>query len=191
MYLKISILFLGFLFLASCQNEESSSAAEATPETMDQTADGQNADMNSDGSAANQTEDRASLSTSADQANATSTTPQAPDGPTTTMQFDSELHDFGTIGDGDKVTHTFVFTNTGDKPLVVSNAKGSCGCTVPNWDKDPVMPGETGELTIQYDSKNKGSVDGKVDTKFVTVTANTVPSTQRLTIRANVVKEAG
>lgn len=191
MYLKISIFFLGFLFLASCQSEESSSAAEAAPETMDQTADGQNPNMNSDGSAGNQTEGRTSLSTSADQANATTTTPQAPDGPTTTMQFDSELHDFGTIADGDKVTHTFVFTNTGDKPLVVSNAKGSCGCTVPNWDKDPVMPGETGELTIQYDSKNKGSVDGKVDTKFVTVTANTVPSTQRLTIRANVVKEAG
>ena len=176
MKFKIALLFLGLAFLVSCQNENANEQEGTTEVERTEAASNE-----------------AQLSTSADAANNPPAQEPAPqnDGPTTTREFEKDLHDFGTIADGDKVTHSFVFTNTGDKPLVLSNARGSCGCTVPEWPREPIMPGETGELTVEYDSRNKGSVDGKTDTKFVTVTANTVPNTHRLTVRAHVVKEAG
>lgn len=171
-YLKSFIFLLGLFFLVGCQNEQESSVGETSPETTMATDD-----------AANQ------MTASGNQPdNVASTRPEAPRGGTTTIAFDSEIADFGTIQDGEKVTHEFTFTNTGDEPLVISNARGSCGCTVPEWERNPVMPGETGSLTVEYDSTNKGGVGGKVDTKFVTITANTTPATHRLTVRANVVK---
>ncbi len=174
-YLKPFIFLLGLLFLVSCQNEQESSAGETAPElTTTDAADDQMQTRTDADVAANHT--------------ATSTRPEAPRGGTTTIAFDSDIVDFGTIQDGEKVTHEFTFTNTGDEPLVISNARGSCGCTVPEWERNPVMPGETGSLTVEYDSTNKGGVGGKVDTKFVTITANTTPATHRLTVRANVVK---
>ena len=111
----------------------------------------------------------------------------APTGPTTSMKFDNSEHDFGPIYEGDKVEHTFKFTNTGSEPLIISNAKGSCGCTVPKWPKEPLGPGETGEMLVSFDSKGKpGS-----QTKTVTVTANTEPAVSRLTIKAEVAKKEG
>ncbi len=170
-YLNLSILFFAVLLFTACQEEESATAAEASPEVVDRPEQ-----LDQAAERGRESERLAS-------------TPEAPERPSTTIQFDEETHDFGTINDGDKVTHRFTFTNTGDQPLILSNVRGSCGCTVPEWDRDPIPPGETGSLKVEYDSRNKGSVDGKVDTKFVTVTANTTPSTHRLTIRANVVKQ--
>lgn len=112
-----------------------------------------------------------------------------PAGPTTTMKFDESSYDFGVITDGDKVRHTFKFTNTGDEPLIISNCKGSCGCTVPQCPKDPIAPGANGEITIEYNSRGKskgGPAEGKPDQKFVNVTANTDPGSSRLTIKATV-----
>ncbi|NNC95726.1 MAG: DUF1573 domain-containing protein [Chitinophagales bacterium] len=103
-------------------------------------------------------------------------------GPTTTMNFDKMEHDFGTIEQGDKVAHTFEFTNTGSEPLIIQSAKGSCGCTVPQWPKDPVAPGEVGELKVEYDSKGKRNQE----VKTVTIMANTEPAITRLTIKAYV-----
>lgn len=101
----------------------------------------------------------------------------------TTMSFEKEMHDFGSVKEGEKVTHVFKFKNTGDKPLIISDAKGSCGCTVPSYPKEPIAPGKSGEIKVEFDSKGKkGS-----ETKYVTLNANTIPAETRLTIKANVI----
>lgn len=95
-----------------------------------------------------------------------------PQGPTTTMAFAEPSFDFGTVTEGEIVSHTFSFTNTGSEPLIISDAKGSCGCTVPSKPTAPIAPGEAGEITVQFNSKNKkGDRNQKV-----TVTANTNPA---------------
>ena len=109
-----------------------------------------------------------------------------PTGPTTTMNFAESTFDFGTIDEGEKVSHVYEFTNTGNEPLVISNAKGSCGCTVPKWPKSPIAPGETGEILVEFNSKGK---TGK-QTKRVTITANTDPAQSFLTITGQVNKKA-
>lgn len=106
----------------------------------------------------------------------------APTGPTTTITFDESEYNFGTIDAGEVVEHTYTFTNTGSEPLVISNAKGSCGCTVPDWPKEPVMPGATGEIRVKFDSKGKN----KAQKKKVTITANTEPAQTFLYISGEV-----
>ena len=101
----------------------------------------------------------------------TNATPSVPTGPTTTVKFEHTVYDFGTIRQGEKVQHSYTFTNTGNEPLILSNAKGSCGCTVPSWPKEPVMPGETASITVEFNSQNK---KGPRNQK-VTITANTRP----------------
>lgn len=113
---------------------------------------------------------------------AAATTPAAPVGPTTSMEFDETTYDYGVIDQGEKANHTYKFKNTGSEPLVISNAKGSCGCTVPQWPKEPIPPGGTGEIEVSFDSKGK---KGK-QTKRVTITANTDPAQTFLTITGNV-----
>ena len=107
--------------------------------------------------------------------------PEKPKGPTTTMAFTEESFDFGNINQNSTDNkHIFKFTNTGDKPLVVENAKGSCGCTVPQWPKEPIPPGGTGEILVDYKpGKQKGN-----QRKTITVTANTEPRDTRITISA-------
>lgn len=96
----------------------------------------------------------------------------APAGPTTTITFDETEFDFGTVTDGEVVEHTFTFTNTGNEPLVISDARGSCGCTVPDWPKEPIAKGKEGKVTVRFDSKRKvGDRRQKV-----TITANTEPA---------------
>lgn len=117
--------------------------------------------------------------------NTTPTPAEKPDGPLPSIQFQQELHDFGTIKDGDVVEHIFTFTNTGEAPLIISDAKATCGCTVPEWPKQPIAVGESGEIKVRFNSKNKPGIQNKT----VTLTANTWPTTQRVRIKANVVKE--
>ena len=109
-----------------------------------------------------------------------------PEGPLPAIEFNEELHDFGTIKDGAIVEHVFKFKNTGDAPLIISSATASCGCTVPEWPKEPIAAGEEGEIQVRFDSKNKPGVQNKT----VTITANTYPKINRLRIKANVTKEA-
>ena len=127
--------------------------------------------------------DKAAVTAPATQAT-TPAEPAAPAGPTTTMEFTETEFDFGTVDSGEKVNHTYKFTNTGSEPLIISNAKGSCGCTVPSWPKEPIPPGGTGEIAVQFDSKNKS---GK-QSKRVTITANTDPVQTFLTIKGEVNK---
>lgn len=100
----------------------------------------------------------------------------------TVMEFEKTTHDFGTIKDGDAVTYTFIFTNKGTQPLTIQSAKASCGCTVPKWPKEPIAPGEKGEIQATFNSKGKKGTQHK----SITITANTNPADTRLYIKANV-----
>ncbi len=114
-----------------------------------------------------------------------------PVGPLTSVTFAESEHDFGTVMDGEKITHIFQFTNTGKEPLVISKAEGSCGCTVPDWPREPIAPGKGGEIKVVYDSRGKGapkSDGGRMESKRVTITANTDPVNTYLTIKGTVVK---
>ena len=99
------------------------------------------------------------------------------------FSFESELHDFGQLVDGEKVSYSFKFTNSGDEPLIISNAKGSCGCTVPNWPKDPIQPGENGTIDVTFNSSGRS---GK-QKKAITLTANTNPSRKVINITSEVI----
>ena len=120
-------------------------------------------------------------------ATATTPTPEVkPDGPLPNFKFEEEDYDFGTIQEGDVVEHTFKFTNNGDAPLIIQSAKGSCGCTVPTWPKEPIPVGGTGEITAQFNSKGKPNIQNKT----VTITANTWPKQSTLRIKAMVTPAA-
>lgn len=88
------------------------------------------------------------------------------------MEFETVLQTFGTISEGEVIEKTFKFTNTGEADLIVFNASSSCGCTVPSWPKEPIKPGESGEIKVQFNSDNKKA---KIHKK-VRITANTMPS---------------
>jgi hypothetical protein len=94
------------------------------------------------------------------------------------MTFEKDVHDFGKIIQGEKVSYQFKFTNTGSSDLLITDAKGSCGCTVPEYPKSPVKPGGTGVIDVVFDSTGKTGQQNKK----VTITANTVPSTVTLAI---------
>jgi hypothetical protein len=115
------------------------------------------------------------------------TTPPVPTGPKTKMNFTQETYDFGTVSEGDKVEHIYKFKNSGNEPLIISNAQGSCGCTVPQWPKEPIAPGKSGEIKVVFDSKGKA---GK-QSKTVTITANTDPATTTINITGEVLKVEG
>ena len=117
----------------------------------------------------------------------TANEPAAPVGPTTTITFEETEFDFGQVTDGEKVSHVYAFKNTGSEPLILSNAKGSCGCTVPKWPKEPIAPGESGEITVEFNSKNK---KGKRNQK-VTVTANTNPAQTVIYLKGEVLPGEG
>ena len=96
------------------------------------------------------------------------------------MSFDKQEHDFGNIIQGTPQETVFAFTNTGDAPLIITDARSSCGCTVPQYPKNtPIAPGETGELVVKFNGSGKNQV-----TKTVTVTANTQKGSELLRIKA-------
>ncbi|KGE85639.1 DUF1573 domain-containing protein [Phaeodactylibacter xiamenensis] len=165
---QIKVLMFALLavgFVASCNNSESAAQEEAREDLSANTV---------------QPADQAAAQPAAAQ-------PAAPAGPTTTMTFEETEFDFGTVNEGEKVSHTYTFTNTGDEPLILSNAKGSCGCTVPSWPREPIAPGATGEITVEFNSKNK---KGKRNQK-VTITANTNPPQSFIYLKGDVTPAAG
>ena len=83
------------------------------------------------------------------------------------ISFQKDVHDFGKIKQYGNATTEFSFTNTGTAPLIISNCKGSCGCTVPTWPREPIAPGATAVIKVKYDSKRVGPIN-----KSVTITSN-------------------
>ncbi|PSJ74912.1 hypothetical protein C7N43_21610 [Sphingobacteriales bacterium UPWRP_1] len=110
-----------------------------------------------------------------------------PNLPKTTVEFAQMEHDFGKINEGDKVSHVFKFKNTGKEPLIIASAKGSCGCTVPEYPKEPIAPGAESQILVEFNSKGKKNMQ----TKTVTINANTDPNPMRLTIKADVTPAPG
>ncbi|NME69385.1 DUF1573 domain-containing protein [Flammeovirga aprica] len=109
-------------------------------------------------------------------------TPQAPKGPLAKFEFTEKEYDFGEITEGDKVTHVFNYKNTGEVPLTITNVRTTCGCTAPNWDRTPLAPGESAELTVSFNSQNKKGTQ----VKRITISANVEDGMDVVTIKAKV-----
>lgn len=101
------------------------------------------------------------------------------------MDIESDVVDYGTIEKNSEPLRTLKFTNTGDEPLVVKNARGSCGCTVPTWPKEPILPGEESVIEIRYATNRVGSFSKKV-----TLTTNeTENNSHVIQVKGKVLKE--
>lgn len=83
------------------------------------------------------------------------------------ITFETQKINYGTITQGANGERYFSFTNTGDVPLIIQNAQKSCGCTVPTWPKEPILPGEKSKIKVKYDTNRLGNF-----TKYVTITSN-------------------
>ncbi|HEY8511398.1 MAG TPA: DUF1573 domain-containing protein [Cyclobacteriaceae bacterium] len=104
-------------------------------------------------------------------------------GPVITWKESS--YDFGDIRAGEKVEHTFVFTNTGNEPLIITNVQVTCGCTTPKgFPRDPIAPGQSGEITVAFNSAGRVGKQNKV----VTVVSNSVGNTNQISFTANVLR---
>lgn len=97
------------------------------------------------------------------------------------ITFEQEVHDFGTIPFDGNGSYDFKFTNTGKEPLVITNAAGSCGCTVPKWPKEPILKGQSGVINVHYDTKRSGPF-----TKTVTIASNAKTASKVITIKGTV-----
>jgi hypothetical protein len=99
------------------------------------------------------------------------------------IKFEEEVFDFGRITQGEKVSHSFSFRNTGKESLIISGASGSCGCTVPEYPKEPIPPGGTGKIDVVFNSEGKAGMMEKT----VTVVTNCEPATKVLRIKADII----
>lgn len=168
--LASALMMFVLTLTVACKSDSAADAETATTENTDATA------VNTDANAP-MTLDPNSQPTIEAGAEA------VPSGPTTNITITNGIeHDYGTVDAGVKVKHTFKFKNTGSEPLVISNCKGSCGCTVPKCPTEPIAPGGEGEIPVEFDSKGKNGPDSKT----VTITANTNPAQTLLTIKGNV-----
>ena len=162
-YLTVLSVLVCALFMTSCA-EESEKTNEEARQSVTAT------DNQTDAANASQEVNNKSANASA-----------KPAGPKTSMSFEESTYDFGQVKSGEKVTHNYSFTNTGDEPLLLSNVKASCGCTAPNWPRTPIAPGETGEIEVVFSARGKGK-----QKKNVTITANTQPATTQIFLEAEV-----
>jgi hypothetical protein len=106
----------------------------------------------------------------------------APKGMEPIMTFDTEMHDFGKITQGERVKYSFKFKNTGKSEMIISDAKGSCGCTVPEIPKKPIAPGAEAVIGVEFNSEGKHGMNEKT----VTIVSNSNPHTKVITIKAEV-----
>ena len=157
-------LLLAASLLLGCNREKTT---EAGTQGMNAAADQAAADAR-----ANPTIDNPNVASDTEAPN-----PNAP-----VLTFAESQFDFGDIQPDSKVHHTFKFTNTGKTPLLIADATASCGCTTPSWTKQPIAPGSTGEMEVQFDSRGK---QGLIN-KQVSVRANTQPSITTIYIKGNI-----
>ena len=99
------------------------------------------------------------------------------------IKFEEETHDFGRITQGEKVAFGFKFKNTGGSNLIISSANGSCGCTIPEYPKKPILPGEEATVNVVFASEGKSGVVEK----SITIVTNCEPSTRIIYIKANII----
>lgn len=104
------------------------------------------------------------------------------DGKYPKLTFTEVEHDFGNIASGDKVEHVFHFKNTGEADLIIDKAVGSCGCTVPEYPKEPLKPGQSGQMKVSFNSAGKHGQQAKT----VTVHSNTESGVEKLTVKASI-----
>jgi len=106
-------------------------------------------------------------------------TPPNPNSPE--ISFDKVVHDYGTIMQGTDGTCEFKFTNTGKEPLILSKPQSSCGCTVPTWPQEPILPGKSDVIKVTYNTNNVGPIN-----KTITVTSNAKTSRVVLSIKGTI-----
>jgi hypothetical protein len=99
------------------------------------------------------------------------------------IKFNEDEFDFGKIIQGEKVSHAFFFRNTGKKNLIISSASGSCGCTVPEWPKEPILPGQSAKIDVIFSSDGKSGYQEKT----VTVVTNCEPATKVIRIKCEII----
>ncbi|NLM92705.1 MAG: DUF1573 domain-containing protein [Bacteroidales bacterium] len=98
--------------------------------------------------------------------------------------FNNKVHDYGTIEQGGDGTCEFEFTNAGKEPIVLTSVRSSCGCTIPEWSREPVLPGQTSVIKVKYDTRRLGVIN-----KVIIVNSNAINSTVILRITGNVVEK--
>lgn len=167
----IALSAVSILSLGACNNAASKIKEES-----------QNTDAAANDPAANLQVNQATPQTAPQQ----EPTPQVDPEIAAEFSFEKESHDFGTIDEGTMAKYDFEFTNTGKSPLIITNAQGSCGCTVPQWPREPIAPGETGKIHVEFNSSGRPGNQ----TKQVTLSANTIPNKKILRISAQVTPEA-
>ncbi|MCR5888026.1 DUF1573 domain-containing protein [Hymenobacter sp. J193] len=160
-----ALLLSAGLFVGACNRDKAS--ADGT--------EGMNAAATAAADVANPTVDNPNATEESETPN-----PNAP-----VMTFTETEFDFGDIKPGAVVNHTFSFTNTGKSPLLISNAQASCGCTTPNWTKDPIQPGGKGTIEVQFNSQGKSGVQHKE----ISIQANTQPSVNKIAIKTNILPD--
>lgn len=101
---------------------------------------------------------------------------------TAQIEFDDIEFNFGEVDEGAIIKHVFTFTNTGKAPLLIRSARSTCGCTVPDWPKNPIEPGGKGEISVQFNTQDKTERQEKP----ITITANTIPAETKVRLRGYV-----
>ncbi len=99
------------------------------------------------------------------------------------IKFEEEVYDFGKMTQGERVSHDFIFKNIGSKNLVISGANGSCGCTIPQWPKEPIKSGVESKINVVFNSEGKSGYQEKT----ITLVTNCEPATRILKIKAEVI----
>lgn len=150
---RIFLSLITVIALASCNNEQSQTSTAAVEESV-----------NNNGAI------NANVSPVTDASNAAA------------FKFEKDSYDFGQITEGEKVSYEFAFTNTGQQPMIITGATATCGCTVPNYPKEPIAPNAQGKISVVFDSKGKPGMQNKI----ITITANTVPATTQLHLLGDV-----
>lgn len=102
------------------------------------------------------------------------------------IEFTEETHDFGELNEGPQATYDFILKNTGKEPLIIASAKGSCGCTIPEWPQTPVLPGAEAKIHVKYNTQGRVGPFNKA----VTITSNASEPTKRVYIKGTVIKQA-
>jgi hypothetical protein len=188
---KFVFLFaLSFCALTATFAQNQAAAVEATAKTKVK-AHTKKVKVNADAKVATATKVvttpvAAAVTTAATAATTTATNvAAAAKGPVMIFEQADKKINYGTIEQGGEPLRKFKFKNTGTEPLVITNAVGSCGCTVPEWPKKPIMPGESASIDVRYDTQRVGPF-----TKTVTLTTNESTTSQYLTITGEVKEKA-